>query len=353
MTFHPVRAPVLRQTRLGTPWYVWKFAREASRLLEIDRARYDVVHARGECLVAPDIYHVTGIQWGERRRAVAGRGVDERGWVRRAKDAVHPLARPISPVLAHLERRILRDPRVRGVHAEGVFVRDDLVSHYGIDPTSIEVIPPPVDTGRFVPTEDRGALRERLGLPHDDVLILFSGHDFARKGLAKLLDAVAAMRERPTLVVVGGGAHQQAAWSDETRRPYREQAAALGLGDRVVFVGATDEIADYTAAADIYALPTATDMFAATVIEAMACGIPPVTTDGAGASAVIDPGVTGFVLGYPGRRRRALVDARSARLGSRSPRARRPGGTGESRRTVSRGDLRAGRGGDATPRPHA
>lgn len=299
VTFHAVRAPEFRETRLGLAWYVREFAREASRVVAGDRALYDVVHARGEVLVAPDIYHVTGIQWGERHRALASRNVGETGPSRRVKDALHPIARPVSPVLARLERRILRDPRLQAVHAEGRFVHDDLVAHYSIDPALIEVIPPPVDTDRFQPAEDRTALRAQLGLPDSHVLILFSGHDFARKGLAKLIDALARMREQVTLVVVGGGAHQSGAWTDETRRPYRERAASLGVDDRVIFVGATTDIEQFTAAADIYALPTSTDMFAATIIEAMACGVPPVTTDGAGASVEIDHGSTGFVLRTP------------------------------------------------------
>jgi UDP-glucose:(heptosyl)LPS alpha-1,3-glucosyltransferase len=152
-----------------------------------------------------------------------------------------------------------------------------------------------VDAGRFSP-EARGRWRaERrlaLGVGPEDLLVLFVGTGFARKGLAPLLAALARLRDRglaPHLAVIGSG----------SARPWQRRAAGLGLGDRVRFAGRVADPERYYAAADIFALPTFFDPFANATLEAMASGLPVVTSRQNGAAEILRPGVDGLIVDRP------------------------------------------------------
>jgi Glycosyl transferases group 1 len=100
-------------------------------------------------------------------------------------------------------------------------------------------------------------------------VILFIGHAFERKGFADAVAALAQSGSGAHLVVVGGGDPEE----------YRREAEALGVGGRVHFAGAVDSPEDYYAAADLLVLPTRSDPWGIPVIEAMAAGVPVVTTE--------------------------------------------------------------------------
>jgi glycosyltransferase involved in cell wall biosynthesis len=175
-------------------------------------------------------------------------------------------------------------------------VRDDLIRVHGVPGERIDVVPPAVDVARFAEAKD-GQLRRELAIEPDCNVLLFVGHSFERKGLA---DALAALARSPTdahLVVVGDG----------DADVYRREAEALGVGRRVHFTGPVDIPEDYYAAADLLVLPTRSDPWGIPVIEAMAAGVPVVTTAAAGsASTAVRAGAAVIV---PARSPERLADA--------------------------------------------
>jgi len=150
------------------------------------------------------------------------------------------------------------------------------------------LIPYGVDHGQFHPVE-RGAARERLGLPLDRPLVLYAGLLVARKGVDVLLDAfarVAGARSDAELVLVGGSIER-----DDRRRALERHATALGCADRVRFVGPRPhgEMALWFSAADVFAFASRLEGFPNVVREAIACGTPCVVTALPGMDDVVGP----------------------------------------------------------------
>lgn len=115
--------------------------------------------------------------------------------------------------------------------------------------------------------------RSQFGLPADEPVVLFVGRLIQGKGVWELLEAVRRVNaERPCrLLVLGDG---------ELRDRLRERAAADGLADRVIFAGyvGPDELQAAYRCADVFVLPSWTEGFPMSIIEAMDCGLPIVTT---------------------------------------------------------------------------
>lgn len=146
-----------------------------------------------------------------------------------------------------------------------------------------------VDLARFhVPSPaERGAARAELNLTDGDFLVLFVGHEFERKGLPHLVDAVAAMPESSHVLVVGG--------SSGTIAALRERPSAEALGARLHFVGVQADPQPFFAAADVLALPSAYEAFPLVVLEAMASGLPVVATAAGSVADIVSDGVNGWI----------------------------------------------------------
>jgi UDP-glucose:(heptosyl)LPS alpha-1,3-glucosyltransferase len=213
----------------------------------------------------------------------------EQGWVLAAAKR----AMPIHRVLLALERRGFRSDRCPCIIANSELNRQGILRYYPIAPERVVVAYNGVDAARFSPAARaprREATRRALGLGPEDVAVLFVGQGFARKGLRPLLEAMAAIRDpRWRLVVVGRG--NRVAWSARAER--------LGFGGRVAFVGHVRDPEAYYAAADVFALPTFFDPFANATLEAMAAGLPTITSRRNGAAEILRPGVDGLVVDRP------------------------------------------------------
>jgi UDP-glucose:(heptosyl)LPS alpha-1,3-glucosyltransferase len=132
-----------------------------------------------------------------------------------------------------------------------------------------------------------------LQLDDSDIVILYVSNNWRRKGLAVLISAMALLGQRGAslrLVVVGRG----------RPAPFLRLARRLGLNERIRFVSPTREVQRYYAAGDLLVLPTVYDPFANVCLEAMACGLPVVTTAGNGAAELIRAGENGYVQSDPG-----------------------------------------------------
>jgi UDP-glucose:(heptosyl)LPS alpha-1,3-glucosyltransferase len=205
-------------------------------------------------------------------------------------------ANPLHSSYLWLEGRIFRDPRCRLIIANSCRGRDEIVRHHGTDPGRIAVLYTGVDLEAFHPrrrADRRTAVRHSVIVGDGDIALLFVGSGFERKGLGPLLHAMDVLRRdagqlRVRLLVAG-------------RREVRYERAArrLGLGGLVTFLGGASNVADLYAAADAFILPSLYDPFSNACLEAMAAGLPVITSRANGTSELIDDGQEGLVLDDP------------------------------------------------------
>ncbi len=149
----------------------------------------------------------------------------------------------------------------------------DLVAHYGVEPGRLRLIRNGVDLARFRPT-----VGGERWCPGPAVVLV--GHGWNRKGVSVALEVLARL-PAVQLFLVG-----------RERHPGRflRQAAALGVEDRLHVLGAVDALEELLPTFDAMLLPTRYDPSANACLEALACGVPVVTTNSNGASEVLpDP----------------------------------------------------------------
>jgi len=215
-----------------------------------------------------------------------------------------PWARPLKRKLMRVLPRYREFQRLlarqfaepgRVVLALSEMVARDYQRYHAVRPEQIQLIYNGVDTERFSPAQRakyRQAVRERLGMDKDEVVLLFVGHDFRRKGLATAMRAagrLVSQRQPVRMVVVGG----------KPRNRCDRLARRCGTGSAVTFVGKIDDPVPYYAASDIYVLPTFYDPCSLGVLEAAASGLPSVTTRFNGAAELLSDGIDGYVLSDP------------------------------------------------------
>lgn len=168
-------------------------------------------------------------------------------------------------------------------------VADSLKRHVvglGADTNKIQVVGNGVDTQRFFP-EDRKAARIRLGLPGEAQVIVTVGGLVERKGFHRVIELMPALLKHfPHLhYLVVGGASLEGDWSQRLKTMVDD----LGLNERVTFLGAIppDELRWPLSAANVFVLPTSNEGWANVFLEAMACGLPVVTSDVGGNPEVV------------------------------------------------------------------
>lgn len=165
----------------------------------------------------------------------------------------------------------------------------------GVDPTRIEVIENGVDAERFVP-EDRHEARERLGVSQSARVLISVGNLVPSKGFQRVIELLPRLRERhPELVylIVGGEASH-----GNLQATLQAQARNLGVSEIVRFCGvqASGELRWYYSAADVFVLATQFEGWANVFLEAMACGLPVITTRVGGNAEVVRDSATGELV---------------------------------------------------------
>jgi len=223
--------------------------------------------------------------WVERGRSVRVAGQEVPASVRRAL--------PRHQVRLLLERRAFSPSRATRFIAVAEGVADDLEALYGVDRQRISVVPNGYDPQQCSPERRaalRAAARAAAGIGPDETVLLLVANEWHRKGLGVLLDALAALNDPGTTVALVGRA---------PLGPYEGRIGALGLRNRVRHLGPRSDIAEAYALADLFVLPTQYEAFGIVIVEALACGVPVVTTALAGAAELVRPGVNGLLQHDP------------------------------------------------------
>lgn len=189
------------------------------------------------------------------------------------------------------ERAMFEHPELRVVICNSQMVMDEVNHYYGVEPSKLALIYNGVDTDSFHPmlaAEHRAVTRAHAGISEDVPVLLFVGSGFERKGVPQLLLAVSRMVCREVHLVIVG--------ADRKAATMQSMALKLGLADRVLFAGALNDVRPWYGAADGFVLPTLYDPGPNAALEAMACGLPILTTKTCGARDWVREGENGFLV---------------------------------------------------------
>jgi UDP-glucose:(heptosyl)LPS alpha-1,3-glucosyltransferase len=195
---------------------------------------------------------------------------------------------PVHPAMLRLEKKIMKPGNCRYVITNSRLVKGHMEIHFDVSPEKIRVIYNGIDHSVFNPElkKHRKAVRERLGIGSSDVVALFVSNNWKRKGFGTI---VKAMAKAPYLKVLVVGRGSTALQNAAVKR--------MGMGGgNLFFAGASQSVEQYYGAADFFVLPTRYDPCSNACLEAMASGLPVITTASNGASEFITEGKSGFVL---------------------------------------------------------
>ena len=260
---------------------VLSFALNSRRLLK--GKDFDVIHSFERTLYQ-DIYR-------------AGDGC-HREWLKQRekidpwyKKYLHPL-NPLHRTILSIEQKIFTEDLCKMIIANSFRGKDEIVRHYGVPSTKIRVIYNPVDVDRFngpARMEMRDEVRKTLGVADSDRCILFVGSGFKRKGLLYAITAASKLRETWQFIVIGR----------DRASAYEKEASRLGIRPFVHFLGPVTDVEKYYLAADLFLFPTIYEPFSNACLEAMAAGLPIVTSRINGVSEIVVEGTNGYVIEDP------------------------------------------------------
>jgi UDP-glucose:(heptosyl)LPS alpha-1,3-glucosyltransferase len=198
---------------------------------------------------------------------------------------------PLHLTYLNLERKLFTDPALKAIIANSKYVKEEIVRLYGVSPEKIHVVYNGIDPDEFA-NGDRALHREELAREFhlkDEVRLLYVGSGFERKGVPTLLKSVARLQIPYKLFIVGKGRLNK----------FKKAAKRLGIGEKVIFSGPRTDVHRFYLGSDIFVFPTLYDPFSNATLEAMACGLPVITTPFNGVSEIISEGRNGCVINDP------------------------------------------------------
>lgn len=246
---------------------------------QLEQEDYDIIQSHDKTLYQ-DIYragdgcHISWLKHRWKRTGFSGR--------------LSVLFNPYHWLILWLERSIFKGHRYRKIIAISEMVKQNIRDNYPVSSEDIEVIYNPVDLEKFHPLNRgkfRQEIREKYGILEKDFVALFVGSGFERKGVRYLIEAAELLDEHVTIMIAGKGSE--------------EKFRSMSRKQRVIFCGPQKHIEQYYAAADAFVLPAVYEPFGNVHLEALASGLPVITTKNSGASEIIENGKSGFVVSVP------------------------------------------------------
>lgn len=274
--FTPV---IVNPPYVGRLWRDRGFARAVRTTLAASGATLVQSHERIDCC---DIYRAgDGVHsvWLDERLAGAG-----------ALERIRVRASPYHRYVLDAERRLFASARLKRVICISRMVQGDIRERFGLAIERLPVIYNAIDGDEFNPrlAEGRAATRATLRIGLDRVVFLLVGSGYERKGVGRALEALAGVPAPAHLVVVG---------HDRNPARYVALARRLGVAGRVTFAGPQADPRPFYGASDVFVLPTLYDPLSNAVLEALACGMPVITSTRCGAGELVALHGAGVVCG--------------------------------------------------------
>jgi UDP-glucose:(heptosyl)LPS alpha-1,3-glucosyltransferase len=235
----------------------------------------------------------------------AGDGV-HRSWLARRRKFELPLKQFVRALnrkhrdLLHLEESLFASRKAGRVIVASQMVKKEIVDLYGYPADRIDIVHNgvPLDKFRF-DSGLREKSREDLELKPDQIVLLFAGSGWERKGLLFAIQAMTLCKNRKMRLLVAGRGNAAL---------YKTKRMLFWREEPVRFIGEIADLVRVYAAADIFILPTIYDPFSNACLEALACGLPVITTRSNGFSEIIEDSVHGSIVDHAGD----LIDLRDA-----------------------------------------
>jgi glycosyltransferase involved in cell wall biosynthesis len=253
----------------------------------ISKHCFDIVHSVGINAMAANVITIQNIQPAKRAAY----------WQQSEKSRIS-MARTFSRRLylettSAIERKAYTH---RPAHTSPLFlavsrgVERELRSHYDIGPASVKIIPNGADTNTFKPPNrsEREKWRQANGFRPGDIILIFAGGEWDRKGLDIAIQALGRVPLLNLKLFVAG--------NDPDLRRFEALAREVGVKDRVIFGGFRRDMPAVLGASDIFFFPSRYEAFSLATIEAAACGLPIVASRINGAEDFISPGENGFFI---------------------------------------------------------
>jgi len=235
----------------------------------------------------------------------AGDGV-HRAWLARRREFELPLKQFVRALnrkhrdLLHLEESLFASRKAGRVIVTSQMVKKEIVDLYGYPADRIDIVHNGVPLNKFrFDSGLREKSREDLELKPDQIVLLFAGSGWERKGLLFAIHAMALCKNRKMRLLVAGRGNAAL---------YETKRLLFWRDEPVRFIGEIADLVRVYAAADIFILPTIYDPFSNACLEALACGLPVITTRSNGFSEIIEDSVHGSIVDHAGD----LIDLRDA-----------------------------------------
>lgn len=254
----------------------------------IKKYRFDIIHSF-ERTLCQDIYR-------------AGDGCHKEWLIQKKKAAsflenLVTFINPLNFTILAIEDIIFKKANYKLIIANSKRGKEEIIKHYNVPGDKIEVVYNGVDLSEYNPANKRlfrDDVRLTMDIGKKDILILFTGSGFKRKGLKYLLYAMALLADKkgnmPVRLLVAGHGNLL---------KYMMITKRLGIKDYVKFIGPYPYMKKFYAAADIFVLPSLYEPFSNACCEAMASGLSVITSKISGVSELIQEGENGFILNDP------------------------------------------------------